>query len=413
LAVQTRASVRDAGVAGRHPLRSLASNLPAFPSLSGFLQAIRTHSLTPFVWSSLLIVNISFGIAWTITRQRESLQDLASFLHSAAAYREGLNPYHYYAWLDPPPLSYEALNLNPPISLWLFRPLTGTDETTIHFAFLAGTIAILAAALGLLLMEHPDKRRPLVIISVISFAGVWHTLGYLQIYAPLVLLVVASWYLMRRDHFLLAGVAIGLVIAIKPNFALWPILLLVAGHQRTPLAALGTAALVSAIPLAVHGPTIYRQWLDLTSSFSGLEWTSNASLIAVGSRLGSSQAGLVFAVGLVLGVAWLLRRDRPGLLEASAISIPVILLASPASWAGYTLFLLPALFARTWTQAIWVSVVMLIAPFWLVRYGSELGFVGDILIGSIYAWATLLLLVIMIRERTGRKEQRPALAPAA
>ena len=120
----------------------------------------------------------------------------------------------------------------------IFAALAAIPAGIVALSFFAGTLALFALTLELLLRRYPDKRDPLFILAVCSMAGVWHTLGYLQLYAPLILAVAAAWLLMRRGNLLLAGIAIGLMVAIKPNFALWPVLMLAAGHPRVGLSAL-------------------------------------------------------------------------------------------------------------------------------------------------------------------------------
>lgn len=399
MAVQARASARQRAVAGTKFVYSI---LPPrkYEALQWQIDRILAHPLAKPILGFLLLINIAAGIIWTLARQK-SLEDLGSFLHSGAAYREGLNPYRYYAWVDPQPISREALNLNPPVSVYLFDKLSYLDQTLLQYAFLTMSVALLAASVALLLREYPQRRLLLTLVAVTSLAGVWHTLGYLQLYAPLVLAIVASWLLLRHGHLLLAGIAIGLVIAIKPNFALLPLFLLAANHVRIPVAAGLTAAAVSVVPLLLDGPVIYKQWLELTLSFSGLEWSSNTSLISVGSRFGSPETGMLLAVSLVGWLLWWLRQTQPDSLYALELGLLAVLLASPASWAGYTLFLLPCLLSRAWSREIWVCVLLLAVPFWAVRYATTLGPVSNALLGTTYAWAVLLLLAILVRERIG------------
>ena len=136
----------------------------------------------------------------------EDLKDLDSFLHSGAAYARGLDPYEYYRWLRPEPISPEALNLNPPISVYLFEPLSEMNRGVLGTAFLAGSVAMVAGAVALLMRAYPDKRHWLVVLLILSMAGLWQTLWYLQIYPPLLLAVTGAWLFMRKGNLLAAGV---------------------------------------------------------------------------------------------------------------------------------------------------------------------------------------------------------------
>ena len=53
--------------------------------------------------------------------------------------------------------------------------------------------------------------------------------------------MTGAWLLMRRGDWLVAGILIGLVVAIKPNYALVPLVLFAAGHWRPAFTA-GAAA---------------------------------------------------------------------------------------------------------------------------------------------------------------------------
>jgi hypothetical protein len=370
--------------------------------LTGLLMRLADRKLLALV----LVLNIGASLIWAVERQH-SLQDLGSFLHSGAAYTRDLNPYARHFWVHPQPISTEALNLNPPISVYVFAALNYLDVTLVKYAFFAGTILLFTAGVLLLLRAYPDKRDPLVLLAVFAMAGLWHLLGYLQIYAPLFLAAVGAWLMMRRGNPLLAGAMIGMVIAIKPNFGLWPVFLLAAGHPRIAFSAVGTAAGISAIPLLIDGPTIYRQWLELSLAFDGLEWASNASLISIGARLGSPFAGHVIAVVAVLGLLYWQWRFKGDAHQASTYAIFAVLLYGPVSWAGYTLFLLPFLFSRPWTHGTWLGVLMLTLPFWLVRYLTVMGPIPNAVLGPMYGWALLLLLYVAVTEdRRQRRRQR-------
>jgi hypothetical protein len=404
LAIQTYvpASSSDASQSTRH--LTLTHSLP-LPRIRISARAI----LVLVLW-----LNIATSMVWALDRQSD-LQDLGSFLHSGASYKEALNPYEYHFWIHPAPIGTDALNLNPPVSVYLFASLTSLPPQLTAFGFLAGTIALFGLTLMLLLRWFPDKRNTLAVLAVCSLAGVWHTLGYHQIYAPLILAVAASWQLMRRGDLLLAGIAIGMVVAIKPNFVLWPLFLLAAGHPRVAISALATAACISAVPLLLDGPGIYREWLDVTRSFGGLQWTSNASLVSIGARFGLATPTVVIGLaGMAALLVWM-RKSRPRVLETSALAVLAVILAGPVSWAGYTLFLLPYLFSRPWNPRIWLVLLMLATPFWMVRDATLLGAISSATLGAVYGWAVLLLFGLVVWDHVceGRQDREGVREPAA
>ena len=377
-----------------------------------------------------LIVNVVANAVW-VASSFDELKDLDSFLHSGAAYARDLNPYGYYGWLEPPPISREALNLNPPVSVYLFEPISELDRGMVGTAFLVGSLAMVAISAGLLMRAYPEKRNWLMILIVLAMAGIWQMLFYLQIYAPLLLATTGAWLLMRRGDWLLAGVLIGVVVAIKPNYAIVPLILLAAGHYRPSIAAVGTAVLISLIPLAIDGPVIYREWLHMTMAFDGYEWTSNASLVSVGERLDLAPAGQVAGAVLALAVLVLARRLRPGALDAMGLGLMTVILVGPVSWAGYTLLLLPFLFSMKWDRWTWLSVAILVMPFapvpTIAAFGIDFPNVFNSssdgagwavpaplvtvasavvlpIIGGIYAWGVMLLLVRHAQRLSAERE---------
>lgn len=368
-------------------------------------------------------VNVALNAFWVATAF-DGLKDLDSFLHSGAAHARGLDPYGYYWWLKPPPISPEALNLNPPISVYLFQPLSFLDREYLGTAFFIAAIAMLVASVVLLVRAYPEKRHWFFILLVASMAGVWQMLWYMQIYGPLLLAMTAAWLCFRRGDWLLAGILIGFTIAVKPNYGLVALVLLIAGHWRPAITSVASAGVLSLVPIIVDGPHLYWQWLHLTQTFDGYAWTSNASFVSIGARLHLAPLGQAMAVAVAVGVFYLVRRWRPDPLESVALGTLCVILVGPVSWAGYTLLLLPYLFSIRWDRWTWLAVGLLATPFAPVRAIAALGIdmpnvsapdgvvdavagsplltmLGAVvmpLIGAIYAWAVLVLLVRLCQQ---------------
>ena len=400
MALEAHAPARGKSGAQREviPVRRPLGRRELIASLNQQLDRVIDSPIARYVLIGLLTASIISSLVWAVS-MAQHLEDLGSFLHSGVAYRHGLDPYGYYGWLRPQPISATALNLNPPISVYAFALLTHLNSEVVRWTFLVGNTLAFCIAVGLLSCAYPEKRSFLAILALFSTAGLWHMLGYLQIYAPLLLLVTASWLAMRRGDLLLAGIAAGIVVAVKPNFVIWPVFLIAAGHRRSGFAALTTFVALSLVPLAVDGTAIYRSWFHLTSSFTGIQWASNTSIASITARFGSQSLGFVIVIGLIGWLGWWLNQTRADLHTATTLGILAALLFGPASWAGYTLFLLPFLLSRPWSRPIWASVLMLAVPFWLVRSATGAGSIWDPLMGPLFAWATLLLLGAVLYEQ--------------
>jgi len=330
------------------------------------------------------------------------LWDFGSFVASARAAREGLNPYGVY------PLTMHVVlpgfdaynpNLNPPISALLFRAFDVADPQASLRVWWAISVACYVVTVLLLVARYGARRAVLIGLPALALAGFSDTLFLGQIYLPLVLAAVGAWLLLERGQGAFAGLLIGLVVAMKPNFLVWPVLLLLSRHYRPAFVAFGVAALVSAVPLLAMGPEVYRQWVELLASDrERAAFLTNASLTGLAARAGVSVVGLVISAALLMALAaWALVR-RPAALRASAFALLASVFASPIGWIHYTLFLLPV-FVRGWGSRPIRAVVLLLmvpVPFVVDQLGTST--LNQLTVGSVYGWALLLCLAALVLE---------------
>jgi hypothetical protein len=297
--------------------------------------------------------------------------------------------------------------MNPPIWLHLFEPAAALDPTLVAVVWYALSVALYILILGLLARGTPGPT-PLVRLGwAICLGGIWHTLILGQIYLLLLLPTVGAWLLLRQGRAVPAGLLIGVVVALKPNFLIWPVLLLLAGHVLPAVWAGVSAIVLSVIPAVVYGPRVYGQWLALVNTLPQLDVPErNIALPALLARLGAPAVGLVLTgvllVVLAAGVVW----RRPGWRQASELAVVATLLAGPLSWIGYTLLLLPIF----WPRARWTLPMAALA--WLLLYPviSLVGALGTIglPLGSSYALVLLALGGVLVWEAGRPAEQTGA-----
>ncbi len=330
------------------------------------------------------------------------LWDFGAFVASGRAAAEGLNPYGVYPPLTPhvvfPGFQAWNPNLNPPISALLFQlfDLAPPEHSLWVWSWIS--VALYAAAVLLLAQRYaPDWRAIVLVAWAFGLAGFWDTLYLGQIYVPLVLAAVGAWLLLDRDQPIWAGVLIGLVIAMKPNFLVWPVLLFLSGQRLPSLVSVFTAALISAIPLAIYGPEIYRQWLELVvSDGERAFFLTNASISGLAARAGVPFLGTALSAALLLALAAWAWFRRPGIMQVSALGLLAAVLASPLGWIHYTLFLLPVIVAYRQHWAMWIVAALLVVP-----VPKILGYFGaepwlQFTLGSAYGWALVLCLVVLL-----------------
>jgi len=327
-------------------------------------RALRVGGVVGF--DLLMAVALSVGVVTTLWAGPD-LGDLGSFLASGRAEAAGLDPYGSYP-LDPG-RAYDP-NANAPASVLLFHLLAGAEPALVANAWRIVSLALYILCLWLLQHAYPEPGNWRRLIYAVASVGPWATISIGQIYTLLLLAIVAaSWLLLRRGRQLAAGVLIGLVVAIKPNFAVWPALLLVAGYGQAALCAGAVALGFSLLPAAVYGPTIYREWLAMVTgdAYRPLHPT-NGSLLAVAGRLGAPALGAVATAVLLLGAALFVWGRKLSVLGVSSLALLVSVLASPIIWPGYATFAIPAMFSRRWDGLQYVVGLLLAAPLpvWLV-----------------------------------------------
>jgi hypothetical protein len=343
----------------------------------------------------LFVASILVGLLVFLTPNR-GLLDFGSFYMAGVVQEKGVdNPYGIYPQLaDETGANFgytdgrgHSPNLNPPISLYPFRVLADVNPDTARSILNYASALLFAGCAIAMLRAYPEHRDRLGVLWVAGFAGFWYTLALGQIYVLLFALGLGAWLLIEKGtHPIIAGVLIGVLIAIKPNFAVWPLFLLLAGHHRISITAFATAAAISAVPLVLEGPTIYQQWLQAAQDYPRLALAFNASLVGEAERIGVPALGYGLSAALVAAAAAAMWHLRPTALRSSAWGIVVGLLASPIAWVGYGMLMMPVLLSRRWRALEWVVAIGL-AGVWLAAG-----------LGEPFLIATLLLLFLLARE---------------
>lgn len=338
--------------------------------------------------------------------------DFGSFVASGRAAAQGLNPYGIY------PLTFHVSfpgfeawnpNLNPPISALLFQLFDRAEpDTSFRIWWAISGASYLLAAL-LVLCRYPERDVTALACCAVGLAGFSDTLVLGQIYLPLVLLAVCAWLLLERGLGVAAGILIGMVVAMKPNFALWPVILALAGCMRPAATATVVAGAISAVPALVYGPEIYRQWLELVlADGARAGFLTNASLPGLATRIGLPGLGLICSAALIGLAAWWARRRRPDAILASTAGILLSLVASPLAWVHYTLFLLPVLACRWGRLSTRLVTALLLVPVPVViaQFGAPP--LAQATLGSVYNWALLWLACALVLEeaRPGAQTER-------
>src|SRR5215218_4662851 len=319
-----------------------------------------------------VVLNVHFwpGIFGTIsTDSIKAHGDFLSFWHSAHAFWKGEDIY------DTPA---EAENRNPPLWTVLISPLGLLKPLVAYRIFFLISMIMTVGYLTWTAVEVLLSFRLAVPGSLLLLfsSPLLKTLALVQIYPLLALGLVVAWVSDRRERLLVCGIALGLVVAIKPSLApiiLWP---LVRRRWRTLAAALGSGAVATAVGAIVVGPGATIDWLRLLSDDTVNAFWDNASLSSAAARLFTENefarpiATLewMVPVAYVVGLATILftaASGRHGPDLAMWALVAASLLASPIAWHNYLVLLGPGillLLARGRTATAFLLLALQAVP---------------------------------------------------
>jgi alpha-1,2-mannosyltransferase len=282
------------------------------------------------------------------------------------------------------------VNLNPPISVLLFQLVAHVDPDVAFRGWQIGSALLYVAVVAWLLRTFPTPERWWLGVAMLVWSPFWSTLDLGQLYVPLLALAAIGFVFADRKPWL-AGACIGLLVAIKPQYAIWPVLLVAAGHWRPSLAALLTGAAASLLPIALGHADWYAEWLAASGSLEMLVYTDNLSLPSLLTR-----AGVPLSTALAATAAWLVALAvtvairRWPTSRTSSVALVSAALAGPVSWVGYALLLAPVLIsAGGRTERMTLAVLLLSVPGVLLWWSHAGSLIYDIAL-ALCLWATLV-----------------------
>jgi hypothetical protein len=187
-----------------------------------------------------------------------------------------------------------------------------------------------------------------------------------QDYAFLLGLSVGVWLMLKHERAIAAGICLGILVAAKPNYALWPIFLVFCGYTRTTKAAIVTTLILCCLPALLYGPGVYAGWLHILPNDPHWIFPPNVSLTGLAARFGHRIVGQVLSVVLLVFSCVLVAWKRPSLEITSGIALCVAMLAAPVAWVHYSLVLAPVLLQRPWSKLLTCALAPLLLPASLV-----------------------------------------------
>jgi hypothetical protein len=310
---------------------------------------------------------------------KRNLRVFGSFWESGSAALHHLNPYGIY------PLTYRftdflhqkvqvSLNLSPPTLLPFFEGIAHFDPQSTVKVWTFASLLLFLASIWMLMIEYGRGLQRRQILWFLLGPTAVDTLLAGQDYALLVTAVVLAWLLLEHHHQIAAGVFLGVLVAIKPNYPLCVVFLALSGYMRMAKTTLLTLFALAWIPLLIYGPGVYLQWLHAIGNDPHWIFPTDVSITAFCARLDCERVGQVISAIVLLGTVIFVVKKRPSAENALGISLCLGMLTSPLAWIHYLMFLAPVLFRRPWDTSLSLVMLLLMVPTQLsviARHTSE------------------------------------------
>ncbi|QIN83991.1 DUF2029 domain-containing protein [Rubrobacter tropicus] len=348
----------------------------------GGLRDAVLYTVAFWVFAGALWMDVWFlgGVLDRISTESMNVHvDFDSFWRSARALLGGGDIYDAGARL---------VNLNPPVWTVLISPLGLLEALDAYRLF------VLLSVLGVIgylawTAEELRLRSAWAVVGsglLLLSSPLLSTLALGQVYPVLTLGLVAAWISDRRDDQRLSGVALGLVVALKPSLApvlLWP---LVRRRWDSFSAACVSGLAASLLGFVVAGPSATLRYVGILSEGSANPYWDNASIPAAMARFftehpyGQNLFTLPWMVyvGYALGIGVLVLtavRVRDGGEAGLWALVAASLLVSPIAWHNYLVLLGPGillLLARgRGAPALLLLALQAIPAQWVLLWNDE------------------------------------------
>lgn len=298
--------------------------------------------------------------------------DFDTFWRSAVAMGNGTSIYDSGARL---------VNLNPPIWTALMAPFALLEPIDAYRLFVLITLLTAIGYLAWMADELRLRAGWAVVATgmLLVSSPLLATFALGQMYPVLALGLVAAWTADRRGSFLAAGVALGLVLALKPSLA--PLVLWPAFRRRWEMlgATVVSGAAATLAGVVFLGPRATLEYVEVIREVRLEAFWDNASLPSAALRLFTENefaqplanwpwmvpVFYLLGAGIVLFTAYRVRDGRESGLWAM---VAATLLATPIAWHNYLVLLGPGILLllarRRVLPALLLLALQFIPPQW-------------------------------------------------
>ncbi len=230
----------------------------------------------------LIVLLFIYCIVLYLIFSYQRIIDFTPFYTSAYALLQGTNPY---------PIQVKmAVNLNPPFFVWVFSPLArlGYRAALIIWSISSLGLGLIGAGIAFryaFSSENYQKYRLTLYLIYFSFFPILMDTSIVQVGAILLFLIMLGYHFYLTNRHTFAGIAWGIIIALKIFPALLFFYVLKQGRQQVFISMLITFLLAWLLPLLIYGPTIYVQYYTMLTRILWFGDSWNASIYGFMFRL--------------------------------------------------------------------------------------------------------------------------------
>lgn len=329
-------------------------------------------------------------------------------------YRASQSGVLYGADPDLPVVGTSALaNLNAPYFHLFFHPLTLLPLATAYGVWLAVTAVVIGWGLWRTARRIAPRWPWWMWLVILAWTPLFSLAYTGQVTALVFLPLVQSWQADREARPWVAGVWLGLAVALKPHLVLLPAWWVMRRRWQGLVAMAVTVAALVATGAGVYGWNAYASWIGHLRAASWPWMAMNSSLWALPSRLFhhtpyyaslGEAPGLVVLATAVLVVPALLatlaslrRETRHDVAWSLALTATAILI--PLGWTYYAWWWVPMTLGLPLSRRTWVAVAACLSfPTLIVAGWADHSVLCTVTLasapvyGSVILWAAVLRL---------------------
>ena len=364
----------------------------------------KQQAITIAVCAAILISRVFTDLNDLHATAIEHLKVFGSFWASGWAVAHHANPYAAYplTWRFHPylhrPFTMVDLNLSPPALLPFFHLLSFFRPDSAIKVWTFSSLALLFGCAILMMVQPHARVQKRQLLWLFLCPAAFDTLSLGQDYIFLMALALLAWLSLTKKRELTAGILIGILVAAKPNYALWPLFLFFCGQRQAAKTAILSALSLSILPVLFYGPSVYIDWMHAIARNQHWIFPMDVSITGFAARLNHRTIGQIVSFALLIASCFFVGLRRPSIFAATGIALCIGTIAAPLAWFHYSLLLAPLLLSIPWNKKLTWTIAPLMLPVVIPMTAMSRSPLAMAIAGAFYLLPFLLLTAYFIRS---------------